>query len=348
MAVDIEKRAENAKGNTIFLSWSGEYSKEIARQLKDTIEELFEGKIICFFSEVDIPSGEEWYRKIHIELQKSAMGIMCITKENVKAPWLYFEAGALVGNNVKIVPLLVNCDQNSLKNSPITANQSVQLYRQDKFRKMLFDIRKEFELFQDRSNKMLSAAFDNSYVQLKEKLKPVLDELKRKRFFSERYIFPNDVHTVTMDTMYISAPMDSLSEEEYKEQYEFLIKLKRSLKEKLGFKDVFSPALEIKPGKKWQGITTSVKRNFKQLRQIENLIVIYPAKIPSSVLVEIGYCIALSKNTVIFYREDLPFMLRGAGEDIVHLHTRHSTDFSDILEVLETDGRSLFEVTEDD
>ena len=80
MAVDIEKRAENAKGNTIFLSWSGEYSKEIARQLKDTIEELFEGKIICFFSEVDIPSGEEWYRKIHIELQKSAMGIMCITK----------------------------------------------------------------------------------------------------------------------------------------------------------------------------------------------------------------------------------------------------------------------------
>ena len=334
----------NTHENVIFLSWSGVYSKKIASQLKISIEHVFDHKITCFFSDKDISSGALWYKEIQNELQKSSMGIMCITKENVKAPWIFFFFFSLVGNDVRIVPLLINCDQKSLKETPINANQSVQFYNQEKFRAMLYDIRKEFKLYTHDSKEKLDPLFDNEYTQLRKRLKKTLDELKRKRFFNEKSIFPNDVHTVTKDTIYISAPMDSLPEEEYAKQHEFLSELKTLLKENLGFKDVYCPALKVVPGKKFDGVTKSVKENFRNLRQIENLIVIYPKKLASSVLVEIGYCISLSKSTVIFYREGLPFMLRGAGEDIVHLHTRQFKEYDDILEQIEAEGKELFEV----
>ena len=132
----------------IFISWSGEHSQKIAEELKRALEcDVFSGALKCFVSTQDIASGEDWFNKIRDELKASSLGIMCITKENVKAPWLYFEAGALVGNNLKVIPLLVNCDQISLDKSPIRANQSIQFYQSDRFFKMLNDIRSEFNLF---------------------------------------------------------------------------------------------------------------------------------------------------------------------------------------------------------
>lgn len=114
-------------------------------------KDIFRNSIRCFVSTQDIASGEDWYNKIKGELQSSSLGIVCVTKENVKAPWLFFEAGALIGNNMRVIPLLINCDQGSLDHSPISSKQSIQFYLPDRFYKMLYDISKEFGLLSELS-----------------------------------------------------------------------------------------------------------------------------------------------------------------------------------------------------
>src|SRR5690606_15456016 len=39
--------------------------------------------------------GELWLPAINKELAETSIGIICLTKENINAPWILFEAGAL-------------------------------------------------------------------------------------------------------------------------------------------------------------------------------------------------------------------------------------------------------------
>ena len=344
----MNKRQTSTKKTKIFISWSGNYSRQISEELKRVLEEVVfpGGGIKCFVSTQDIASGEDWYRKIKSELHASKLGIMCITKENVKAPWLYFEAGALIGNNLKVIPLLINCDQSSLERTPIRANQSVQFYEPERFYKMLEDIRTDFSLLNELKKEEIAKRYENAYESMKSKLQPILEELKGRRYFSERCIYPQEITAMTMGTVYISAPMSVLGRDEYEEQRIFLKELSDVLLKKEDIKTVFCPAIDVDQDA-WEGITTAVRENYAQLRQIQHLIVLYPKKVPTSALVEIGYGIALCKNVVIFYHEKLPFMLDGAAEDIPHLHTREYKEYSDIIKAINTD-RSLFEVRRDE
>lgn len=337
----------NSKSKRISISRSGKYSKRIAEELKIIFEEYtFFKSVSCFVSTQDIASGEDWYNKIKSELKKSSLGIMIITKENVKAPWLYFEAGAMIGNYVKVIPLLVNCDQQSLEKSPIRVNQCVQFYEPERFKKMLSDIDEMLSINTTLNKDVLENIYRESYEKMKTNLKPILEELKSKRYFSERYIYPNDINTITMDTVYISAPMSTLTDGEYVQQQCFLKNFKHVLFESRNFSNVYCPAIDIETNK-WQGITTAVKDNFNELRQVQHLIVIYPKSVATSSLVEIGYGIALCKNVLIFYKEELPFMLKGSAEDIPHLNTRKYEIYEDIITAVMTD-RSLFEVKRDE
>jgi len=78
----------------IFISWSGERSKAVAEALKKWIP-FFIHATKPWMSASDIDPGERWNLKVAEQLQKSKIGILCLTPENLNAPWLIFEAGAL-------------------------------------------------------------------------------------------------------------------------------------------------------------------------------------------------------------------------------------------------------------
>ena len=78
----------------VFLSWSGEKSKETA--------ELLESWIRCVLQAVDpwistkhIGRGALWFTEVADQLQNTTVGIICLTKENLNKPWILFEAGSL-------------------------------------------------------------------------------------------------------------------------------------------------------------------------------------------------------------------------------------------------------------
>ncbi|MBD5169271.1 MAG: toll/interleukin-1 receptor domain-containing protein [Oscillibacter sp.] len=78
----------------LFISWSGDFSREVAAKLSDWIP-LVNQSVKPFFSPDDISKGENWDNRLSNELESSNFGIVCLTPENVSAPWIHFEAGAL-------------------------------------------------------------------------------------------------------------------------------------------------------------------------------------------------------------------------------------------------------------
>lgn len=109
----------------IFLSWSGEISKSFAKALKSWISNYFDFKVDFFLSE-EISAGKLWYDAIEENLNKCELGIFCLTAENLKSPWLGFEAGWLSKRFLDgtAIPLLLNVNPEDYNQSPLSGFQS--------------------------------------------------------------------------------------------------------------------------------------------------------------------------------------------------------------------------------
>ena len=78
----------------VFISWSGEFSRKAAESLSKWIQIIIQ-TVDVFYSPDDIEKGENWNNRLSEELEQSNFGIICLTPENIKAPWILFETGAL-------------------------------------------------------------------------------------------------------------------------------------------------------------------------------------------------------------------------------------------------------------
>lgn len=79
----------------VFLSWSGEASKAAATALRTWLMDVFQ-TLDVWMSAHDISAGAPWTSELHQRLKSSDFGILLLTRENLKAPWLIYEAGCLV------------------------------------------------------------------------------------------------------------------------------------------------------------------------------------------------------------------------------------------------------------
>lgn len=95
----------------VFVSWSGNRSQSLATAVREWLP-LVLHYAEPWVSKSDINAGDRWGLEIAKELDGSGFGISCITAENVSAPWLLFEAGALARSLAegRVVPLLLGLD----------------------------------------------------------------------------------------------------------------------------------------------------------------------------------------------------------------------------------------------
>ena len=100
----------------VFISWSGDRSGKVAEALRDWLPSVIQS-VTPFMSASDIETGSRWPIDLSIHLEQAQFGLICLTQENLEAPWLLFEAGALSKSieNSRVVPYLYGVSQAQLQ-----------------------------------------------------------------------------------------------------------------------------------------------------------------------------------------------------------------------------------------
>lgn len=109
----------------LFIVWSGEVSERAANLLGPWLTQLMP------WLSVHVPSGGsyggmDWFSKEWKALQSAQFAILTLTRENINAPWLVFEAGVLFSrlDRSSIFPVVVDLSVADLS-GPLAQFQSV-------------------------------------------------------------------------------------------------------------------------------------------------------------------------------------------------------------------------------
>ena len=173
---------ENKKNNNIkielvmkvFLSWSGHKSHQVALVLRDWLPSVIQS-ITPYVSSEDIDKGARWSSDIAKELEDSTFGILCVTNDNMEAPWLLFEAGALskMMDKSYVCPFVFDLKRVEIK-GPILQFQST-IFEKDDVKKLIQSLNKacnDSALKED----LLLKAFDVWWPRLEESLNQIKNE----------------------------------------------------------------------------------------------------------------------------------------------------------------------------
>lgn len=114
----------------VFIAWSGDRSKAVAQALYQWLPNVIQG-LDPWMSE-DIEKGKRWALEISTRLEKSQLGIICVTSENRDAAWINFEAGALSKqlDTSRVCPYLLDLSPTELQ-FPLASFQLTRAERED-------------------------------------------------------------------------------------------------------------------------------------------------------------------------------------------------------------------------
>jgi TIR domain/Bacterial RNA polymerase, alpha chain C terminal domain len=156
----------------IFLSWSGQTSNQVAQELRKWLPAVLQATR-PYYSPADIAKGARWGTEVAMELQESRVGILCVTQENLSAPWLLFEAGALAKSldQSRVIPLLIGVEPADLS-GPLAQFQACKFDRIDVLQ-MLGVINDELGSA-GLEQGVLAAVFDKWWPELETAIRSIL------------------------------------------------------------------------------------------------------------------------------------------------------------------------------
>ena len=152
----------------IFISWSGQLSKQIGEVFKDWMPTVIQC-IKPYFTPSDIEKGAKWENEISKKLSECNVGIIILTKENLKSQWIMFEAGALSNklDKSKVCPILIGLDNPDLT-GPLSTFQTTK-FNQDDIKQLMSNINNQCGDIK-LSEKVFSEVFKVFWPQLEDKI----------------------------------------------------------------------------------------------------------------------------------------------------------------------------------
>jgi hypothetical protein len=156
----------------VFLSWSGTTSHRVACALREWLPSVMQS-LIPYVSSEDIDKGARWSTDIAKELEDSRYGIICVTRENIHAPWVNFEAGALskVFDKSFVTPFLFDLKRSDVQ-GPLLQFQST-IWDKDDVLKLLKSINNRSTETEKLKDDKLTRAFEVWWPQLEADLKAI-------------------------------------------------------------------------------------------------------------------------------------------------------------------------------
>lgn len=159
----------------VFLSWSGDKSREVALILSDWLPNVMQW-VKPFMSAEDIKKGARWSADLAKELEDTNFGIICVTPDNLNAPWIAFEAGSLAKmiNESRVAPLIFQMKPSDIS-GPLLQFQAT-MFNRDEVKNLLWSINSaatdEEKLLEPRFEK----AFETWWPELEDQISRITFE----------------------------------------------------------------------------------------------------------------------------------------------------------------------------
>jgi hypothetical protein len=117
----------------IFVSWSGLLSRRVAELLRDWLPNVLQS-IQPWVSFEDIDKGKIWFGDISDTIGEAALGIVCLSKDNLNARWILFEAGGLAQGIAKdrVCTLLIDVEPSQVE-PPLSQFNATKIVKEDVF-----------------------------------------------------------------------------------------------------------------------------------------------------------------------------------------------------------------------
>ena len=157
----------------LFISWSGSRSKAVAEALHSWLPNVIQS-VRPWLSAADLEKGARWSSDIARQLQDTRVGIICLTSDNLVAPWILFEAGALSKTleSTFVCPYLFHVEPAELK-GPLVQFQATKAEKEET-RKLVHTINAALSTA-SLTEKHLNEAFDIWWPRLETQLKSISD-----------------------------------------------------------------------------------------------------------------------------------------------------------------------------
>jgi hypothetical protein len=119
----------NKDETLIFISWSGETTRRVALALRELLANTIQ-TALPWMSESDIDKGARWRSEIEQKLEAAQAGIIVLASDNLTAPWLLFEAGALSKKGKRVCTYLVGLTKGQ-QGDPLAQFQATSITKDD-------------------------------------------------------------------------------------------------------------------------------------------------------------------------------------------------------------------------
>lgn len=158
----------------VFISWSGERSKEIGNLLSGWLQCVLQA-IRPWISCKDIDRGSLWFSEITEQLKDVSLGIICLTKENKERPWILFEAGALAKglNSNRVCTFLIDLQPQDVKDPLAQFNHT--LPNKDNLYKLVSTLNNSLGP-EKLDPSVLEKVFETYWPQFNKKFNEIIEE----------------------------------------------------------------------------------------------------------------------------------------------------------------------------
>lgn len=157
--------------HNVFISWSGPSSQCVAEAIRDWLPLIIQAAK-PWMSDKDIAKGSRGLNEISEKLEGVKAGIVCLTPDNLNAPWILYESGALtkiIDGKTRLCTYLLGGLRPEDVSAPLSMFQATISDEKDTFK--LVSAINDAVSTEPLSETQLKHLFDKLWPELKEKIK---------------------------------------------------------------------------------------------------------------------------------------------------------------------------------
>ncbi len=156
----------------VLISWSKKQSREMASAFYGWLPKVVPG-FRPWMSSKDIDKGKQWFGELQDFLGEATSCIICVTAENVRSPWIYYETGAIAAKkqDVLVCPYLVGIGVGMIADGPLAQYQCTEATKDDTFA-LIRSLNKALATPHDEG--LLTGNFETRWPEFEAELKRIL------------------------------------------------------------------------------------------------------------------------------------------------------------------------------